>query len=102
MITSMVEVNSQGCKVAVFVCVNERPSEKTSCLKVGGLDFYLALKERVKANQLQHSHWITRTGCLGFCNSVGTTVCLVKKPAPPEWFNEVQLSDLEFIWEKIK
>ena len=101
MMVLMVEVNSTGCKVAVLVCVNERPAEKTSCLKVGGLDFYMALKERVKSAQLQHSHWISRTGCLGFCNKVGTTVCVIKKPEGPRWFNEVTLNDLDLIWKEI-
>lgn len=101
MMFPMVEVNSQGCKVAVFVCVNERSSEKSSCLKVGGLDFYFALKERIKNAKLQHSHWVSRTGCLGFCNAVGTTVCIVKKPQEPKWFNEITMDDLESIWKEI-
>jgi (2Fe-2S) ferredoxin len=87
--------------VAVFVCVNDRTPERVSCAKVGGLEFYQQLKEKVKISGLQNSHWITRTGCLGFCNSIGTTVAVFKLGKNPIWYNEVKMDHLETIWKEI-
>ncbi|NBX77530.1 MAG: (2Fe-2S) ferredoxin domain-containing protein [Proteobacteria bacterium] len=98
---AMVLVDSQTCKVAVFVCVNDRQTERASCAKVGGLEFYQQLKEKVKTLGLYNTHWITRTGCLGFCNSVGTTVAVFKKGQDPIWYNEVKMEHLETIWKEI-
>ncbi|MFM8268816.1 MAG: (2Fe-2S) ferredoxin domain-containing protein [Pseudomonadota bacterium] len=98
----MVLVDGKSCKVAVFVCVNERPAEKVSCAKVGGLEFYQSLKERVKHVGLQNSFWISRTGCLGFCNETGTTVAIFKTGKPPVWYNEVKMEHLEAIWKEIE
>ncbi|NBW98178.1 (2Fe-2S) ferredoxin domain-containing protein [bacterium] len=98
----MVGLEINSCKVAVFVCTNERPPEKVCCKKVGGHDFYLLLKERVKSAGLQHSHWICRTGCLGFCNSAGTTVAIFKQGQMPKWFNEIQNQDIDLIWREIQ
>jgi len=98
----MLLVDSKSCKVAVFVCVNERQNEKPSCGKVGGLDFYLRLKEKVRDSGLQNSHWITRTGCLGFCNPTGTAVAVFRAGKDPVWYNEVKLEQLETIWREIE
>ena len=98
---AMVLVDGKTCKVAVFVCVNDRPIERVSCAKVGGLEFYQQLKERVKTLGLHQSHWITRTGCLGFCNSTGTTVAVFKTGKDPVWYNEVKMEHLETIWKEI-
>lgn len=98
----MIEVDGKGCKVAVFVCTNERPPEKTCCKKAGGMEFYQGLKQKVKESGLHHSHWICRSGCLGFCNSVGTTVAIFKADQNPIWLSEVTADQLETIWEKIK
>lgn len=97
----MVLVDTKSCKVAVFVCVNERTTDKPSCGKVKGLEFYLQLKEKVKKLGLQNSHWITRTGCLGFCNTEGTAVAVFKSGKEPVWYNEVKMEQLESVWEEI-
>ncbi len=97
----MVVVDEKSCKVAVFVCTNERPPEKACCHKVGGIDFYLKLKEKVKAEGLQNSHWISRSGCLGFCNSTGTTVAIFPRGKEPKMFSEVTEEHFESIWKEV-
>ena len=98
----MVLVDGKSCKVAVFVCTNERPPDKVCCHKVGGMDFYLKLKERVKTLGLQNTHWICRSGCLGFCNAVGTTVAIFKPGKEPKWLNEITLKQLEDVWKEVE
>ncbi|NBX93010.1 MAG: (2Fe-2S) ferredoxin domain-containing protein [Proteobacteria bacterium] len=97
----MIELDGTGCKVAVFVCTNERSPDKSCCKKVGGMEFYQALKQKVKESQLQHSHWISRSGCLGFCNDKGTAVVIFKSNHTPKWFNEVTSQQTEEIWKEI-
>ncbi len=91
----------EECKVQVLVCTNERPPGKTCCFKCGGQDFYLALKTRLKQEGLNNTHWATRTGCLGFCNDVGTTVAIHRKGEASQWFNEVTATDMDSIWQEI-
>jgi (2Fe-2S) ferredoxin len=91
-----------GCKVHVCVCTNERTDGRTACADFGGKDFFSALKLKVKSEGLSASHWITRTGCLGFCNTVGTTVVIHRTGQSSEWFSEVTAADFESIWEKIR
>jgi len=98
----MVVVDGKTCKVAVFVCTNERPPDRVCCKKAGGMDFYLKLKEKVKAMNLQGTHWISRSGCLGFCSSEGTTIAIFKPQKAPQWFNQVKLEELDSIWREIE
>ncbi len=97
----MKELDATDCQVHVLVCVNERPDPKTCCHRVGGLDFYHALKERTKASGLAATLWITRTGCLGFCNVRGCTVVVYAKGQSPRWWNEVEMNHLPQLWETL-
>lgn len=96
----MEKIDASECQVNVFVCTFEREG-RSCCKKVGGQEFYQELKARVKAEGLYDTHWITRTGCLGFCNDVGTTVALFRRGEAPQYQNEVKPADLETIWKEI-
>lgn len=96
----MQPIDATSCKVHVLVCTNERPAPKTGCRDFGGLDFYLKFKERIKAKGLYNSHWVTRTGCLGFCNDSGTVVVIRRTGAESKWYTEVQEHDFETIWNE--
>lgn len=89
------------CKVHVLVCTNSRTDGRTACSDFGGQEFFKKLKDRVKSTGLAGTHWVTRTGCLGFCNTVGTTVVIYRRGEPPRWFNEVTDADFDHIWQEV-
>jgi predicted metal-binding protein len=88
------------CRVQVFVCTNERPAPKTGCKNFGGQEFYDRLKKKLKENG-RSDIWLTRTGCLGFCNPVGTTVSIHSVGGKLHYYSEVTEVDLDFIWNEI-
>jgi len=96
----MKELDCSDCQVHVLVCTNERSPEKSCCFKVGGHDFYARMKAKIKEFNLYSTHWITRTGCLGFCNDIGTTVVIEHKGEKQKWYNEVTPDDFGTIWEE--
>lgn len=81
----------------IFVCTNDR-LEGSCCNKVNGYGIFHALKEYVLSNGLANAVWVTRTGCLGFCNDIGTTVVLYPEK---KWFTKVTKDDLPKIIEEI-
>ena len=82
----------------ILVCTNERPQGKECCSNVQGYEIFRELKDWVKANGLASSIWITRTGCLGFCNNVGATIVIY----PDElWFKEVKKEEIQKIKDSI-
>lgn len=97
----MKPVLSHHCQVHVLVCTNERTDGRTACVDFGGQEFYKKLKDRVKKTGKGASHWITRTGCLGFCNTVGTTVVIYRRGEPSVWLNEVTDADFDSVWAQI-
>ena len=52
----------------VFVCVNERTDGRDCCADVHGMDIFMELKKFVISHGLVGRIWVTKTGCLGFCN----------------------------------
>jgi (2Fe-2S) ferredoxin len=82
----------------VFVCCNERDDGRDHCAKVGGWEIFRALKEHVKSHGLASRVWVTRTGCLGFCNRVGATVVVYPDQ---KWFLHVTMDDLPALLEFI-
>ncbi len=68
---------------------------------MGGQEFYLRMKEKIKEAGLYNTHWATRTGCLGFCNMVGTTVAIHRKGEAPQWFTEVKPEDFDAVWNEV-
>ena len=86
----------------ILVCTNERETEKDCCSKVQGYEIFRELKDWVKAKGLSSSVWVTRTGCLGFCNNIGATVVIYPDQL---WFKEVKKEEVQkikdFILESI-
>ena len=87
----------------ILVCTNEREQGKDCCSYVEGYEIFRELKDWVKENGLSSSVWVTRTGCLGFCNDMGTTIVLYPDQL---WFKEVKKEELQkikdFILNSIK
>ena len=98
----MKRLDCRECQVHINVCTNERPAPKQCCRKVGGQEFYLRLKQKLKDTGLVATHWVTRTGCLGFCNDVGTTVTIHREGKPAEWYSDVTDADFDAIWKAIE
>ncbi|MBI4150059.1 (2Fe-2S) ferredoxin domain-containing protein [Candidatus Woesearchaeota archaeon] len=78
----------------VFVCTNKREPEKSCCSHVGGEEIFYALKDYVKSHGLASRVWVTRTGCLGFCNNKGTSIVVYPDQ---KWFLQVTKEDLHTI-----
>ena len=87
----------------ILVCTNEREVGKDCCSHVKGYEIFRELKDWTKANGLAGSVWVTRTGCLGFCNKVGATIVIYPDQL---WFREVKKDEVQkikdFILESIK
>ena len=87
-----------GYDVHVLVCVNERPS-RSCCANVAGGDIFLALKRWVAESGLTRRVWVTKTGCLGFCNDTGANVVLY--PAG-HWFLHTTSANTNVVVEEIR
>jgi len=94
----MKQIKELPYKKHVFVCVNERGPEKSCCTKVKGQEIFRQLKEFVINNGLSNTIYVTRTGCLGFCNDVGTTIVVYPDKV---WFMQTTPEDIEEIKEFI-
>lgn len=81
----------------VLVCTNFR-EERECCAKVEGDGIFFELKRFVKENGLASRIWVTRTGCLGFCNETGTTVVIYPER---RWFLKTKAEELDKIKEKL-
>lgn len=77
----------------VLVCVNQRDkhADMPCCADVHGQDIYDELKKHVRETGLTGKVWVTRTRCLGFCNSTGATVVFQPQQL---WFTEVTMDDV--------
>lgn len=90
------------CRVHVCVCTQERGNGLSHCAQVGGPEVFVRLKERALAEGRAGTHWITRTGCLGFCNDGGATVAVYRRGKPAEWWNDVTEADADKLWESLR
>ena len=97
----MKPIDAAECETQILVCTNERPEGRDCCKKYGGQEFYDRLKKQLKETGKNATHWATRTGCLGYCNNVGTTITIHRKGKEPEWLSEVTNADFETVWKKI-
>lgn len=89
-------------KAHLLICTNQRPGAESCCQKVGGQEFFARMKEAVKDRGVRSSRWVTRTGCLGYCNDVGCVVALYRDDtAQPTLFSEVTASDFEPILDSL-
>ena len=61
------------------------------------MEFFTELKKKIREAGLSRTHWITRTGCLGYCNDVGTTVAIHRRGAPSRFYTEVTAADFPAI-----
>ncbi|MBI3293311.1 MAG: (2Fe-2S) ferredoxin domain-containing protein [Deltaproteobacteria bacterium] len=86
----------------LYVCTNERPEGKSCCKKVGGHEFFAKTKDKLIQEGIRSQFWITRTGCLGFCNDVGCVVALYRDgEAAPEIYSEVEADDFDKVWKSL-
>ena len=81
----------------IFVCVNER-SHGDCCMKANGMDVFKRIKEFVLLHGMASSVWVTKTGCLGFCNPIGTTVAIYPEQ---NIYSHVKLEDVERVLENL-
>ena len=78
----------------ILVCANEREQGKDCCFHAKGYEIFRELKDWVKSSGLSASVWVTRTGCLGFCNKIGATVVIYPDKL---WFKEVKKDEIQKI-----
>ena len=87
----------------ILVCTNEREQGKDACSHVQGYEIFRELKDWTKSNGLASRVWVTRTGCLGFCNDVGATIVIYPDQL---WFKAVKKDEVQkikdFILDSIK
>ena len=87
----------------ILVCTNEREQGEECCSHTGSYAIYRELKDFVKEKGLRSAVWVTRTGCLGFCNKIGATIVIYPDQL---WFKEVKKEELQkikdFILDSIK
>src|SRR3989338_6244033 len=93
----MQQINYKPLK-HILVCTNERGEGKECCSNVKGYEIFRELKDWTKANGLASSVLVTRTGCLGFCNSEGATVVIYPDQL---CFKEVKKEEVEQIKQLI-
>lgn len=62
-------------KMQVFICVNEREI-KSSCAPTISLENYVELKKWLREKNLIKEIYLTKTGCLGFCNPIGGVISM--------------------------
>ncbi len=70
----MKEIKTEN-KLHVFVCVNERINKDSCSHTISQKDFY-ELKKWAKEEGLIPNIFITKTGCLGFCNPIGGCIAI--------------------------
>lgn len=97
----MKSIDSSRCQVHVLICTNEKPDGRDCCKKVGGFEFFQKFKAKVREEGLAGTYWVTKTGCLGFCNTVGTTVAVHRPGEKPVWFSEVKMEEFDLLWNQI-
>jgi (2Fe-2S) ferredoxin len=81
----------------IFVCVNEKPAPKVSCLKGEGEKCVVWLKEEVKKRHLQDKIWVSRTKCQGYCHPQGTVVTF--EPIH-EQYSDVTFPEMQNLFEE--
>ena len=96
----MKDIDAKECELQVLVCTNDR-TDRTCCKAVGGQEFFEKLKRKLKETGKNSTRWATRTGCLGYCNAVGTTVTIHRFGEAPKWYSEVTDKDFDFIWNEV-
>ncbi|MFN0206392.1 MAG: (2Fe-2S) ferredoxin domain-containing protein [Planctomycetota bacterium] len=70
--------NYPPCALHLFICSHKRDAREgmPCCADAGGEETYAEMKRAVAMNGLAGSVWVTKSGCLGFCNKDGATVAV--------------------------
>lgn len=75
----------------IFVCVNEKPAPKESCMKGEGEKCVTWLREELGKRGLSTRVWVTRTKCQSYCSQNGTAITF--EPTH-EQYSEVRFEDV--------
>ena len=86
-------------KKHVFVCVNDRGPASECCKNVQGMEIFMELKKFVLESGLAGEVYVTKTGCLGFCNREGANVVVYPERT---WFLHTKLNDLQKVKDAIQ
>jgi len=78
-------------KKHILVCTNSKEG-RPCCKNVKGEEIFFKLKSFVKENGYASLVWVTRTGCLGFCNDEGATVVVYPDKI---WYPSLKEEELE-------
>lgn len=95
----MKNLGEKTLQAHAFVCTNARTDGRDDCAKFGGQEFFAKMKAEIKEKKLNGTLKVTRTGCLGYCNSVGCTVAVYRQDEPSRWYNEVTAEDYGKVWD---
>ncbi|MCC6276815.1 MAG: (2Fe-2S) ferredoxin domain-containing protein [Oligoflexia bacterium] len=79
-------------KARIFVCVNEKPAPKESCLAGEGEKCVTWLRDELRARGKSTEIWVSRTKCQSYCSTKGTVVTF--EPTH-EQYSEVVVEDLK-------
>ena len=80
---------SKNVSAHLFVCCRSR-DEKACCASKGSEELVSQLKSWIKENQLKDSIKVSKSSCLGHCES-GITACLYPQN---QWFENINENDL--------
>ena len=92
---------------AVFVCTHERPPEsgRASCGHEAGMRLRQALKQRAKNDAVSDQLLCAKSGCLGLCSPLGTTVVFDPHPDRGErgmLVFEHATDHVDQLWDEVK
>lgn len=93
----MKRVDTTSCRGHILVCVHERDNSTMPCCRnTHGELVYQRLRDWIEKHGMLASIWITRTGCLGWCNLGGATLVIYPEGV---WYRAVQPGDVDEIIE---
>ena len=84
-------------KAHLLVCCRKR-EDKPCCSKKNAEELVSQLKEWVRSENLKKKIKVSKSSCLGFCES-GITACLYPQN---QWLHNISLRDLEKIKTMLK
>ena len=93
----MKQIKSPLPEKHIFVCINEREIGRDCCSRAGGMEVFRKIKSFIMSNGLASRIWVTKTGCQGFCNNVGTTITIYPEQ---KILTEVNAAEVEGILEE--
>ena len=89
----MERLPDDACWIQVFVCTNTRaPGGLPSCGPSDGDEVWATLRRWVTQRRLHTRVYVTRAGCMGWCNADGATVAFYPEGA---MYKSVRVEDCE-------